>query len=373
MPVPYRAVYEFLPTGILITDRSGAVQSANLTAQKMLGPLLERERLRCCDVLDCRRPGTPLAGHCITELALSREAVLPEVRVDITTRGASTLSVWVAAAPFGGAETAVILQLRAGVVGDRRRRTEPHWIGGQRLRIFALGRTRVESGEGPLAGSWLGHRPGQILKYLLANRGRAISSEELIEVFWPQGGKAAPTSVRQAVHSLRDHLEPERSGSGAFVASGSGGYELEQASVWIDAEDFEDSLRTGVAAHGDGEHETAATALTRAVGLYRGDFLSDEPYSEWALAERDRLRDLAGQALRLLTDVKRGQGDLEGATEQLHRLAELEPLDADVHRDLLGLLIERGRQPEAARRYDLLKHRYQKTFGEGPPFTLADL
>jgi DNA-binding SARP family transcriptional activator len=259
------------------------------------------------------------------------------------------------------------------VVGDRRRRTEPHWIGGQKLRIFTLGRTRVESGEGPLAGGWLGHRPGQILKFLVANRAQTVTTEELIEVFWPQGGRSAPTSVRQAVHTLRDHLEPARNGSGAFIASRGGGYEIEAASVWIDADDFEESVRTGLSAQAERDQETAEAALTRAAGLYRGDFLSDEPYAEWALSERDRMRELAGQALRALAQVKTDQGDLEGATEPLYRLAELEPLDADVHRSLLGLLLQRGRQPEAARRYDLLKRRYQRTFGEGPPFSLTDL
>jgi hypothetical protein len=45
----------------------------------------------------------------------------------------------------------------------------------------------------------------------------------------------------------------------------------------------------------------------------------------------------------------------------------------DVHRDLLTLLVRRGRHPEAARRHELMRKRYRKTFGEEPPFSLADL
>ncbi len=370
-PIPYRAVFEFFPTGIVVTDARGSVQGTNLRAKAMLGTLLDREQLRCCDVFDCRRPGTPLADHCITELVLAHEGPMPELRVDLpATPGATAVrSVWVTGAPYGGAEPAVVLQVRPGVAGDRRRRTEPHWMGGPHLRVFTLGRSRVESGEGPLAGEWLGHKPGAILKYLLTQRDRIVPSDELVEVFWPQSGRKGVTNVRQAVHTLRDRLEPGRPkhGGSAFVHSRSGGYELERSSIWIDADDFEDSVRAGVRARLEGDVETSEAALTRAAGLYRGDFLAEEIYADWAFGERDRLRELAGSALRALHELKAEAGDLDGATEQLQRLGELEPYDLGVHRELMALLVRRGRHPEAARRDELMRRRYRKMFGTDPP------
>ena len=373
-PVAYRAVFEFFPTGIVVVDARGQVLGTNLRAKALFGARLDRDRLRCCDMFDCRRAGTPLADHCITELALTHEGPLPQLRVDLPSDGAGR-SVWVTGAPYGGAEPAVVLQVRPGVAGDRRRRTEPHWMGGPQLRVFTLGRSRVESGEGPLAGEWLGHRPGHVLKYLVCHRARVVLTDELIETFWAETGRKGVTNVRQAVHTLRDRLEPDRPkhGGSAFVVSRSGGYELERAFVWIDADDFEVSVREGVRARTEGDDETAEAALTRAVGLYRGDFLAEEIYAEWAFGERDRLREMAAQALRNLSEIKAGQGDLEAATEQLHRLAELEPYDMDVQRDLLGMLVRRGRHAEAARRHDLLRRRYLKTFGTEPPVDLADL
>ena len=158
--------------------------------------------------------------------------------------------MWVTGAPYGGAEPSVVLQVRPGVAGDRRRRTEPHWMGGPHLRVFTLGRSRVECGEGPLAGEWLGHKPGSVLKYLVAHRDRVVPTDELIEVFWPEAARKGVTNVRQAVHTLRDRLEPGRPkhGGSAFVASRSGGYELERTAMWIDADDFEASVRAGVRA-----------------------------------------------------------------------------------------------------------------------------
>jgi DNA-binding SARP family transcriptional activator len=367
-PVPYRAVFEFLPSGVLVTDHGGHVAGANLTARTLLGGALEHEGLRCCDLLGCRQAGTPLADHCITELSLSRPEPLPEVRVDITGAESGTaISVWVTASPIGDTDAAVILQLRPGVSGDRRRRTEPHWIAGPKLRVYTLGRTRLETSEGPLTGDWLGHRPGEVFKYLVCERARTVPIDELLEALWP-AGRAAATNARQAVHTLRDHLEPSRSkhGTSAFVVARKGGYGLETSNLWIDVDDFEASARGGLAAMQAADAELAEASLTRAAALYRGDFLADEAYAEWAFGERDRLRDLAAQVLRALASLRMGAGELDAAGEHLQRLAELEPFDLDAQRDLIALLVRRGRHADAHRRHETVRRRYKRAFGEEP-------
>ncbi len=373
-PVPYRAVFEFLPSGIVITDARGQVTGANLTSRNLLGDALARDQVRCCDLFGCRRAGTPLAESCITELALGRTEPLPEVRVDISYRDGAPASFWVTATSIGDSDAAVIIQLRRGVVGDRRRRTEPHWMVGPRLRVFTLGRTRIESGEGPLSGEWLSHRPGEVLKYLICERTRTVPIDELLETLWP-AGRAAATNVRQAVHTLRERIEPTRAkhGRSSFIIARKGGYEIETANLWIDADDFEVSARAGLAAAQTADEEMAEPALTRAAAIYRGDFLADEPYAEWAFSERDRLRDLASQVLRALAALKLAHDDLDAAGEHLQRLAELEPYDLDAQRDLLALLVRRGRHADAHRRYEVVRRRYRRAFGEDPDLVLAGL
>ena len=374
-PVPYRAVFEFLPSAVLVTDPSGRLTGANLTSRKLLGDVLERDEPTCCALLGCRKPGTPLADHCITALALERPEPLPEVRVDIDGKGdMAPKSFWITATSIGNSDTAVILQLRPGVVGDRRRRTEPQWTAGPRLRVFTLGRTRLESSEAHVGGEWLAHRPGEVLKYLICERARTVHIDELLETLWPDG-RAAATNVRQAVHTLRDRLEPSRAkhGGSSFVTARKGGYELESANIWIDVDDFEASARAGLTAAQSADTEMAEPALARAAALYRGDFLADEPYAEWAFAERDRLRDLAAQVLRALAQLRIEADDLDAGGEHLQRLAELEPYDMDAQRQLLALLMRRGRHADAHRRFEVVRRRYKRAFGEEPDLVLAEL
>jgi DNA-binding SARP family transcriptional activator len=181
--------------------------------------------------------------------------------------------------------------------------------------------------------------------------------------------------VRQAIHTLRDRLEPDRprgKPSGYVIARG-GGYELAPSRVTIDADDFEARARAGLQELQRGATERAEETLAAAARAYGGNFLADEPYAEWALAERERLRDLAAQVLRGLAELRRDAGDEDAAAEHLQRLVELEPLDLEAQRELIGLMLRRGRHSEALRRYELVRLRYKRTFGSEPPFDLAQL
>jgi len=366
-------VYARFPHGLLLVDGAGVLLDLNPAAERMVGAV--DAAARCCDLLGCRRPGTPLAAGCITELALEHPGLLPDVRLDLVASGTGPVSVWVTAAPLRLDGSLVVLELRRGMPGDRRRRAEAHWSGAAELRVQALGSTRLQTGEGALDGDWLGHRPGQLLKYLICRRGRVVGVDELLEAFWPAQGRSAMTTLRQTVHVLRDRLEPGRvkHARSAFVVARGGGYELDRGNVAIDVDEFERTARHGLQAPAVGEAAMAEPVLIRAAELYGGDFLSDEPYAEWAFAERDRLRDLAVRVLRALGTARLAAGDLEGATGHAQRAAELEPFDAELQRELIGVQLRRGRHRDAQRHYEAVSKRFAQAFGDGPGFTLADV
>src|SRR4051812_15714717 len=165
-------VFHGFPYGILMVDATGAVVAENDAATGLLGESEPREEPRsCCALLGCRT-SPPLEDACITELALASAGPLPELRVDREQSPDGAL--WVTAAPLHVADARALLHLRPGDPRDRRRRTSPHWTAAPQLRIRALGRTVVESAEGPIGGDWLHHRPGLLLKYLVAERGRMV-------------------------------------------------------------------------------------------------------------------------------------------------------------------------------------------------------
>jgi DNA-binding SARP family transcriptional activator len=366
------------PYGIVVVRRDGRVIAHNPAAARLMGALAERlsdpDDRAVGDILDARLDGSGAEGRSLIDRALEQRAVLPEVRVDLPP-GADARAVWVTVAPLDESGDCVTVELRPGRVNDRRRRTAPDPAGAPRLRIQAFGRTRVESTEGAIGGPWVAHRAGQVLKYLVAAGDRVVHPEEILEALWQDAHARSVPGVRYYIHQLRQRLEPERSGRGesSFVASVPGGYVLRRDAVAIDVDDFERSVQTGHAAVAAGDADRACRAFERGLALYGGDFLADEPYAEWAIAERDRLRSVAADSLRALADLRIAAGDLAGAAAHLEHLAVLEPYDEDVHRGLIALALRRGRRTEAVRRYNALRRKMMTTFGEDLGFTLADV
>ncbi len=345
-----------MPEAVLVLDGDGTLLAANGAARTLLGRRAQNGA-RCCTMLGCR------PGACVTARALAGEAGQHQVQLD------DGAAAWASPVAPAAGPVAVTLHRLAGPAGLAREDLPP------RLVVRALGRTSIECGGDAATEEWLGHRPGQVLKYLVCERGRVVPLEELLEVFWPNAGRAGASNVRQAIHTLRDRLEPDRPRGRAsgYVVARAGGYELAPGRVEIDADDFEARARAGLQALQRGAPERAETALTAAARAYGGNFLADEPYAEWALAERERLRDLAAQVLRALAGLKRAGGDEDAAAEHLQRLVELEPLDLEAQRELIGLMLRRGRHSEALRRYELVRLRYKRTFDAELPFLLSQL
>lgn len=370
-PLATQVVRHF-PHGLLVVDRDGAVVAANAEARILLGrqPDGDLGEATCCELFGCGREGL-LADLCITEIAMECGEQLPEMRVDLP---GERSAVWITAARLGSHDR-VVLEVRRGDPRDRRRRTEPHWSGSAELRIAALGRTRVESREGPIGGAWLEQRAGQLLKFLVCERHRAVPGDAIAAALWPRAGRRGIGSVRQSVHELRSRLEPARPprAPSSFVVSRQGGYAFDRTRVRIDVDEFERHIEAGLAADSAGDHAFALKELREGLALYEGDLFAEDPYADWAALERDRVRDLAVSALRVSGERSLREGQLGVAALHFRRLAEIEPHDAATHRRLIEICLSEGRHSEAHRRYTALRARMMRDFGESLDFELRDL
>ena len=371
-----KAIVRQLPFGLLMTDREGNVLARNGAAERLLAPAQDGgwpEEATCCAVLGCRQ-APPLEHHCISELAAGGDDPLPELRIDVPVE-APTTAVWVTVTPLRG-DGLILLHLRQGSLNDRRRRTQPHWMGLPKLRILALGRTVVDSGEITIEGDWLLQRPGQILKYLILHRDRPVHVDEIVEALWPEAGRAGRNTARHFVHALRDRLEPARAprGPSSFIHSMKGTYSLARP-VEIDVNEFESLAATGLErpARTSEERESVITYLEGAVELYRGDLFSEEPFADWAFAERERLRAMLHEALIRLTQLLREGGQGARAVKHLARCVDFWPVDAEIQRTLIELYVEQGRHSDAQRRYEAFRQRMRVDFAQEADFRLADI
>ena len=357
-------VFDRFPNGILVCERGGGIVAANVRACELLSlpPTESAGQYTCCTLIGCRRRDGLLGGRCVCEQALVTPGGMPERRVVRPDGGV----LWVRAAPLGGASAHVVVELRAerGVAEPDDR---------PRLRIFALGRLRVECGGEELTGDWVDRRAGQLLRCLVCERHRVVPTEVLAEAIWREPGPSAPKTVRHVMRALRDRIEPccSRHGDSTFVVSHRGGYALDREHVWIDVDEFEADVAAGQRALVAGDGAEARVHFERATSAYAGDFLSDDLYAEFAMPERERVRGLHASTLRHLADLNRH--DPESACRYLEQLALLEPFDDDTARALISAWMRLGRRSRAVRLYRAFQVRLLREFGEEPDFGIDEL
>jgi DNA-binding SARP family transcriptional activator len=241
------------------------------------------------------------------------------------------------------------------------------------VRVAALGRLSVSVAGSSRDGDWLQQRPGQVFRYLLASRSGAQRSEAIASALWPERGPAAVANVRYCIFKLREHLAEGGDLGGSLIVRVAAGYRIDLVRVALDVDDFQSRFAAGIAAHRRGDGAVAETQLADALSLYRGEFLADDPYSDWAFSEREYLRSVAGKGLAVLAQIALSSGRLVAAAEHLQRLAELEPFDSHVHQMLIEVCLRRGRRTEALRHYHALRARLHRAFGEQPDFELTSL
>ena len=369
------ALFDQFPYGLMILGGGGQLLELNGPSAKLLGvdhATVRNAPTRCCDLV-CGRAAETIDPACLTSHAV--DASLPPIEVEIEVGAAGgPRSAWVTACEIATAPTRVLFHLRPGVYDDDRPVDAIAPAGVSDLRIRTLGSLRVETESAAIDGDWLQQRPGELFKYLICNRLLPLQSEQIAEALWPNASQhEALTSVRQYVHQLRNNLEPDRGprSTSSHVITRRGGYTLVYG--WLDADEFELHVERGLQAMTRGHDAEARAELIAAGELYGGDFLVDDRYAEWALVERDRLRELASRALRALIALEVEAGALELALDHARDLADMDPFDMDVHRDHLSICLRLGRRSEAVRRYAVLSDRMRRRFDEEPEFTLREL
>src|SRR5712691_554308 len=182
-----------------------------------------------------------------------------------------------------------------------------------------------------------------LLAYLAARPGQAFSRGKLADLLWSDRlPDEARHSLRQTLLTLRRSLAEI---SPPLVRAEGDTLALDAAAVDVDVVAFQ-----RLAAEG------SYHSLEMAAGLYRGEFLEglyvDEAvFQEWVVAERERLRETAMDALARLLQLQRGSEGAEPAIQTALRLLRLDRTQEVVHRTLIRLYARQGRRAEALRQY----------------------
>ncbi len=234
------------------------------------------------------------------------------------------------------------------------------------LRVRTLGGFSVSWSGQPLpAEPWRRRKAGSLFKALIGAPAQTLAREQLLELLWPEADPSAATrNLYTALHALRSIL-----GDAAYLVSLEDDVlrlTVPSGSEWLDAQAFETRARAALA----GED---AELSRRALDLYKGDYLPDDPYEEWVLARRDGLRDLHAALLLHLADLCGAQGNFAEAEACLHAVLAQDSCNEEATARLMGLLAAAGRRTDALRAYEQITANLARDLGVSPSRDLVAL
>jgi DNA-binding SARP family transcriptional activator len=258
----------------------------------------------------------------------------------------------------GPAETAA--SIRASLARESMPPVSIHTLGGFRV---------LRYGEPVPLKDWQSKKARDLLKILVARRGRPTPRELLMEILWrgdDPGKLAGRLSVALAV--LRSVLDPQKRFSpDHFVHGEHAAVYLDLAHVPVDVESFLAAASEGLALAQAGRPD-AADRLAAAEGDYAGDFLEEDLYEEWATPLREEAQAAYIQVARALAEAADGCGDYDAQARYLLRVLERDPYDEPAHVALVGSLASAGRHGEARRFYRAYCGRMREIDVEPAPY-----
>lgn len=241
------------------------------------------------------------------------------------------------------------------------------------LSIHLLGRFRVTiDGEEVPAAAWRGERSRSLLQYLATLPSGRATREELMDALWGHlPNDQARGSLHVTINRLRRALSSvaeDRAGEQYVVATATG-YQLAPGS-WVDVTALHQLL----------ELVRALPLPERAPLLEQSAFhwtalpeLSvDQPFSDWAVAVRERLRTDYVSLQILRADLLQTQGASQAALDLLVSLLESEPVLESVTRQAMLIAHNLGNQVLALSLFDRCRRALAEELGVTPmPETLA--
>jgi DNA-binding SARP family transcriptional activator len=204
-----------------------------------------------------------------------------------------------------------------------------------------------------------------LLAYLLLHRHRTHSREVLADLFWrEQDQEKAYGCLNTTLWRLRHILEPNGISPGAYLLSnqmGEVGFNHE-SDYWLDVAILEEHINHTLAYPYQTVDATKAEKLAKSLQVYRGDLLEGS-YDDWALRERERIKDLYLHGLSYLMHYEKYHGAYEKGLLYGGQILQVDPLREEIHRDMIRLYLANGQRAMAVRQYeiccDILKNELQ--------------
>jgi DNA-binding SARP family transcriptional activator len=221
------------------------------------------------------------------------------------------------------------------------------------LAVYCLGPFRVYQDD-KLITDWPSGKGKCIFKYMVANRGRPIPKDILMDLFWREAGPtAARNNLNVAIYGLRQAFRVVRSDF-PHILFHDDCYLLNPAmAMWVDVEEFVQRYKAGQSLERRGRLPEAMGEYEVAEGLYQGDLFEEDLYQDWLIPRREGLKDSHLTILSRLSRYYLEEKRYATCTHLCRKILAKDDCREDAHRRLMRCYSRQGQRNLALRQYHL--------------------
>lgn len=210
---------------------------------------------------------------------------------------------------------------------------------------------RLESRE------WQSKKARDLVKVLVARRGKPVPREMLVDALWPEVAGDLANRLSVALTTTRSVFDPQRRfPQDHFIVADRETVALSLEHVDVDVERFLDLVDRGDRLEAIGRTCEATELWTRAVDQYGGDFLEDDNWQA-AVPLREQARAVFVSTARRLADIAVDRHDWDAATRYLVGILDRDDYDEDAHVSLIACFRRGGRSGHADQQYQTYSKR----------------
>ena len=215
-------------------------------------------------------------------------------------------------------------------------------------------------------------KPWLLLAYLICNRSRVVSREELMDLLGDRDRNTDPESALRTIRMrARRLIDPLAKAVGEeLIVGGGGGFRWNpEVPIQLDVEEFETLLRQAETAENSGKIEM----LVRALDLYRGPFLNRLAWESWVAQLSAYFQEQYTKAVEEAVPLLNAQGWHTAAISLCRAAIKTSPFREELHRLLMESLMADGSYEAAHQVYTELRETLLSELGVSPDESLQQL
>jgi DNA-binding SARP family transcriptional activator len=218
------------------------------------------------------------------------------------------------------------------------------------LTAHLLGTFSISVNDQPVE-NWPSGRGRAVFKYLLIHHNQPTSRDVLMDVFWQDASpEAARNRLHVALHSIRQRLRAATDMPVVIFEDGAYGLNPD-FHLWVDVDEFDRHVEKGRRLETAGQIAKAVAEYEPAISLYQGDLLADDPYEEWPVLARERLRVAYLDTLDRLSHIYFDRGEYAACVTLCQLVLARDNCREDAHCLLMGCYSRQDQHHLALRQY----------------------